>query len=50
MLSCLQIGLSISDIDKLSLGQIIDLIICFNNLNDSSSNVKKATQDDFDKF
>lgn len=48
MLRCVQIGLSISDLDRLDMGMILDMIT--ENSNDSCEYKELATQEDFDKF
>lgn len=47
-------GLTLSDFDNLTLGQVIDYIIVYDNQNmteeDKENEVRMATQADFDKF
>lgn len=52
MISCLNLGLTLDDLDKLTIGQIIDIITQYNNIIDDkpSGTVRKATQADFDRF
>lgn len=47
-LRCIQMGLSISDIDELDMGFIYDMFA--ENSNDSLEYPDLATQEDFDKF
>lgn len=47
-LRCLQLGLSISDLDLLSVGMVIDIL--FEHNNDSCEYETAATQADFDNF
>ena len=48
LLRCVQIGLSLSDLDALDYGTVIDMII--ESGNDNSQYRQLATQDDFDSF
>lgn len=52
LLRCLEVGLSMSDLDLLTVGLVLD--IWTERLNDDvkekKSNVREATQEDFDKF
>lgn len=48
LLRCLQIGLSISDLDNISIGLVNDMYT--ESGNDSYDYAYVATQDDFDKF
>lgn len=48
LLRCLQIGLSIKDLDLLTVGMVNDMFI--ENQNDSYDYEVLATQDDFDRF
>lgn len=48
MLRAVQTGLSISDLDGLNFGDVVDMII--ESANDSYEYEFKATQEDFDRF
>ena len=48
LLRCLQIGLSLRDLDLLTVGMVNDIFI--ENQNDGYEYVPLATQEDFDKF
>lgn len=52
LLRCLEVGLSMSDLDLLTVGLVLD--IWTERLNDevkeTKSDVREATQQDFDKF
>lgn len=51
LLRCLEVGLSIRDLDLLTIGMVID--IWTEHINDSvksNDNSRKATQKDFDRF
>lgn len=48
LLRCIEIGISISDLDLLSIGLVLD--IWSEKSNDSVKYQKIATQEDFDKF
>lgn len=48
LLRCVQIGLSLADLDALDLGTILDMITEFGN--DDFEYKQLATQDDFDRF
>lgn len=52
MLRCVQIGLSMSDLDLLDVGMVYDMMI--ENDNDTAENAynteREATQADFDRF
>ena len=48
VLRALQIGLKISDLDQITVGYLIDMLI--ENENDSYEYPIKATQDDFRSF
>ncbi|MDB2178127.1 MULTISPECIES: hypothetical protein [Lachnospiraceae] len=48
LLRCIEIGISISDLDRLSIGLVLD--IWSEKSNDSVKYQKIATQEDFDKF
>lgn len=54
VLACMKMGLSMRDIDNLEIGMLIDLLITFLNQleeNDKqSTNIRNATQEDFDRF
>lgn len=47
-LRCLQMGLSIDDLDKLDYGFVIDMMV--ESGNDSYKYREVASQDDFDRF
>ena len=48
LLRCVQIGLSITDLDMLEYGQVMDMLT--ESGNDDYKYPALATQDDFDKF
>ncbi len=48
MLRCIQLGLSIFDLDLLTIGLINDMFV--ESRNDETNYRVLATQDDFDKF
>lgn len=48
VLRALQIGLRLSDLEQITLGELIDILI--ENENDSYEYPTKATQDDFRSF
>lgn len=48
LLRCVQIGLSIADLDILEYGQVVDMIT--ESANDHCTYQELATQEDFDKF
>lgn len=48
ILRALQIGLRLSDLDNITLGELVDILI--ENENDSYEYPIKATQDDFRSF
>lgn len=54
LLRCLEVGLSMSDLELLTVGLVLD--IWTERLNDdvkepkSKSDIREATQEDFDKF
>ena len=48
MLRCLQIGLSVADLDLLTIGAVFDMIT--EQSNDSFDYKEVATQADFDRF
>lgn len=48
LLRCIEVGISISDLDLLSIGLVLD--IWTEKANDSVKYNKMATQDDFDRF
>ncbi len=48
LLRAIQVGLTISDLDDLEFGQVIDLIV--ESGNDHEQYAEVATQDDFDAF
>lgn len=48
MLRCLQVGLTLSDLDTIDYGQVMDMVI--ESGNDSCEYKQVATQEDFDRF
>ena len=48
MLRCLQVGLSLDDLDGLEIGMVKDMFV--EMANDNETWDKQATQTDFDKF
>ena len=48
LLRCVEIGISITDLDLLTIGLVLD--IWTEKANDGVKYKKKATQEDFDKF
>lgn len=48
LLRCLQIGLSLRDLDLLTVGMVNDIFV--ENQNDDYDYNQLASQDDFDKF
>jgi hypothetical protein len=48
MLRCLQVGLTLSDLDNIDYGQVMDMVI--ESGNDSCEYKQVATQEDFDRF
>ncbi len=53
MLRAIERGLTLSDFNELTLGMILGYITTYNNERldeDEEETVKKATQDDFDRF
>ena len=48
LLRAAQLGLSVSDLDTLSMGMVFDM--CAEALNDGEEYPVLATQDDFDRF
>lgn len=48
LLRCVEIGISIADLDLLTIGLVLD--IWTEKANDDMKYKKKATQEDFDKF
>jgi len=50
MLRCLQLGLTVEDLDHITVGFVFDM--CAENSNDSCEDAytQIATQDDFDQF
>lgn len=48
MLRCLQVGLSLDDLDKIEIGLVNDMFV--EMANDHAEWEKKPTQNDFDKF
>ena len=49
LLRCLQIGLTLRDLDLITVGMVIDMATERGN-DDSGAYVEMATQEDFDKF
>lgn len=53
LLSSLKLGLTVKDVDRFEVGELLDIIITFNNFDDdiaSEGQIRKATQKDFDRF
>lgn len=51
MSACLQRGLTMRDLDEMTLGQAIDFVVVYNNLmTPEEDRINTATQTDFDKF
>ena len=48
LLRCAEIGLSMNDLEKLSIGMVYDMFV--EKSNDDVDYPELATQDDFDKF
>lgn len=48
MLRCLQVGLTLSDLDNLDYGHVMDIVI--ESGNDNCEYKQVATQEDFDRF
>jgi len=48
LLRCLQVGLSLQDLDLLTVGMVNDIFV--ENMNDDYDYKQIATQEDFDKF
>ena len=48
MLRCKNLGLSISELDEIDFGLVLDMLT--EQMNDEFKYPYKATQDDFDKF
>lgn len=48
LLRCVQLGLSLAELDNLEYGEIQDMFI--EQLNDGCEYQQKATQEDFDRF
>ena len=48
LLRCVQLGLSMADLELLSIGLINDMNA--ESINDECKNAQLATQDDFDRF
>lgn len=48
----IRVGLRMSEIDGLEIGELLDIIITFNNESDNEDKqqVRNATQADFDRF
>lgn len=48
----IRVGLRMSEIDELEIGELLDIIITFNNESDNGDKqqVRNATQADFDRF
>lgn len=49
IVSALSIGLSLADIDNLTIGQVQDLLITYNNMAEDDT-VREATQADIDRL
>ncbi|WRK55252.1 hypothetical protein SD457_10870 [Coprobacillaceae bacterium CR2/5/TPMF4] len=51
LLASINVGLTMSEFDELEIGELLDIIITYNNSNSKQKNsVRKATQKDFDNF
>lgn len=56
LLACLRIGITINDFDNMAIGELVDILITFNNCNDEAyeqtnkTSIRQATQSDFDRF
>lgn len=50
MLRCAEVGLSMADLDLLTVGMVIDMFTEKANDQEEPSAVRKATQEDFNKF
>lgn len=48
LLRCTELGLSMADLEEMSVGLIIDM--CAESQKDNQDQPKKATQEDFDRF
>lgn len=48
LLRCLQVGLSLRDLDLLTVGMVNDIFV--ENMNDDYEYPQVASQEDFDKF
>lgn len=48
MLRCVQLGISIRDLDMLTIGMVNDMFA--ENINDGCKHIQYADQSDFDKF
>lgn len=48
LLRCLQVGLSLRDLDLLTVGMVNDIFV--ENMNDDYEYKEVASQDDFDRF
>ena len=50
MASCLRIGLSISDLEKLTYVDVMKILFSFADTNNKKTTIRKATQADWDKL
>lgn len=50
LLRCTEVGLSMTDLDHLTVGMVIDLFTERLNDQEEPNTTRKATQKDFDKF
>ena len=50
LLRCIQTGLSMSDLEKMTFGMALDLITERNNDGEDYNTYRVATQEDFDRF
>lgn len=50
LLRCTEVGLSTADLDLLTVGMVIDMLTEKANDEEEPNTVRKATQEDFDKF
>lgn len=50
MLRCAEVGLSMADLDLLTVGMVIDMFTEKANDQEEPNTVRKATQEDFNKF
>ena len=52
LLRCLEVGLSMSDLELLTVGLVLDIWTerLNDDVNEPKSDIREATQEDFDKF